>query len=164
MTTNHKTTDLKSSCSPVSATRAVVPAGTVAEVLRLQTEIVRAQNAQVQKLVDACTDVSHAAAELLRSRASTPAPSRPRKPPPPVTTHLRQFADLLANKIDATIALLTQEQRTRLGALVPAFVRASLANEPDVVATVVRWFDIAPEDIARDLATNLDTFEHRFAL
>lgn len=165
MTINRKSINIKNASPPASAPRSVVADEMVraqAEALRVQTEIVRAQSAQVQALVASYADVGHATAELLRSRASAIARQRPRRPPP-VTTHLHRFAEGRAQKTAATIALLTEEQRTRLGALVPAFTSAALANEPDVVATVVRWFDLPPEGIARDLVSNLDAFERRFA-
>jgi hypothetical protein len=127
-------------------------------------DALREQTAQIKALSEAYADMSYATAELLRSRAAAIRPRTTRKaPPPPVSTHLRRFADALADKTSATSALLTDDQRRRIGTLVPAFTCAALGNEPDVVAMVVRWLDLSPEDIAHDLTTNLDAFERRFA-
>ena len=70
---------------------------------------------------------------------------------------------LLADKATATVALLTDEQRARLGAIVPSFTSAALADEPDVIAMVAIWLDLAPDEIARDLASSIDDLERRFA-
>lgn len=134
--------------------------------LEATIEALREQRAQMKTLTDACADMGHATAELVRRAAAAQfpqaAPKAP-KPPPPVSTHLRRFASAIAEKVVATTALLTDQQRARLGALVPAFTCAALGNEPDVVAMVVHWMDLPPEAIARDMITNLDAFERRFA-
>lgn len=166
MTSNQKTMTI--TCAHTGS-QARTPLATIAaeaavETLRMQAEFLRAQNAQMQTLVDAYAEMSHATAAMLRARALACAPRRVRPAPPPVATELHQFAAVLTNKIKATIALLNEGQRARLAALVPGFVRASLANEPDVVAMVVRWLAVSPADIAHDLGTNLDAFARRFAL
>lgn len=127
-------------------------------------ETMRASAAQSQALVEAYADMGHAAAELMRRAAAARFPrARELKAPPPVSTHLRRFVNALAEKTVATIALLTDEQRARLGALVPVFTSAALANEADVVAMVVGWLDLPPEDLARELVANVDALERRFA-
>lgn len=123
-------------------------------------EALRAQTAQLKSLTDSWTDMGHATAELIRRSATARAP---RKAPPPVSIQLRQFAKVLADKVAATAEMLSDDQRARVAAIVPAFTFAVLANEPDVIALVTRWLDLAPEKISRDLASNLDAIERRFA-
>jgi len=123
-------------------------------------EALRAQTAQVKVLVDAYADMGHAAAEVVRK---TVAARNRVAPPPPVSAQLHRFATLLADKATATVALLTDEQRARLGAIVPSFTSAALADEPDVIAMVASWLDLAPDEIARDLASSIDDLERRFA-
>lgn len=134
--------------------------------LEATIEALAEHRAQMKKLTDACADMSHATAEFVRRAAAVrfpqAAPKAP-KPPPPVSTYLRRFATAIAEKVAATTALLTDQQRARLGSIVPAFTCAALGDEPDVVAMVVRWMDLPPADIAREMVTNLDAFERRFA-
>ncbi len=120
-------------------------------------EALRAQSVRLQTMADAFADMGHATAETLRSRA------RQIAPPPPVSTQLRRFVGQLARKAASTIALFTDEQRTRIGALIPGFTQAALSNEPDVVAMVMAWIDLEPADLARSLVTSLDDLERRFA-
>lgn len=124
------------------------------------SDALRAQSAQLQTMVDAYADLNHAAAELLRAKARQPAR---RVGAPPVSTQLRGFVARLANKATATIALLTGEQRARLAALVPGFTQAAFANEPDVIAMVMSWLDLPPDELARVLVASLDDLERRFA-
>jgi hypothetical protein len=129
-------------------------------------EMLRDQRAQMKTLTDACADMSRATAEYVRRAAAARFPQtapRPPKAPPPVSTHLRRFTIAIAEKVAATSALLTDEQRGRIAALVPTFACAALGNDPDVVAMVVRWMDLPPEDIAREMVANFDAFERRFA-
>lgn len=123
-------------------------------------DAVRAQSAQLQSMVDAYADLNHAAAELLRAKAR---PAVRKVAPPPVSAQLRGFVARLASNATATIALLTDEQRVRLAALVPGFTRAAFANEPEVIAMVMSWLDLASEDVARVLVASLDDLERRFA-
>lgn len=123
-------------------------------------DAVRAQSAQLQSMVDAYADLNHAAAELLRAKAR---PAARKVAPPPVSAQLRGFVARLASNATATIALLTDEQRVRLAALVPGFTRAAFANEPEVIAMVMSWLDLASEDVARVLVASLDDLERRFA-
>lgn len=133
--------------------------------MEMSMETIRLSAAQTQALVDAYADMGHAAADLMRRVAAArfPQPEKALKAPPPVSTHLRRFVKALAEKVTATIALLTDEQRTRLGALVPAFTGAALANEPDVFVMVIRWLDLPPDVLARELAASVDDLEKRFA-
>jgi hypothetical protein len=134
--------------------------------MEIASEHLREQRAQMKTLTDACAAMGHASAEYVRKAATArfpePAP-RPPKAPPPVSTYLRRFTHAIAEKVTATTALLTDDQRTRIGAIIPGFTCATLGNEPDVVALVVRWMELPPEDIARELAANLEAFERRFA-
>jgi len=123
-------------------------------------EALRAQTSQVKSLTDSWADMGHATAALMLRAATARAP---RQAPPPVSTRLRRFAKVLADKVTATAELLSDDQRARVAAIVPAFTFAVLANEPDVIALVTRWLDLAPDEIARDLASNLDAIERRFA-
>lgn len=125
------------------------------------SDALRAQSAQLQTMVDAYADLNHAAAELLRTKARLPAR---RVGLPPVSAQLRGFVARLANKATATIALLTGEQRARLAALVPGFTQAAFANEPEVIAMVMSWLDLAPDELARVLVASFDDLERRFAL
>ena len=120
-------------------------------------EALRAQSVRLQTMADAFADMGHATAEMLRSRA------RQIAPPPPVSTQLRGFVGQLARKATLTIALLTDEQQTRIGALIPAFTRAAFSNEPDVIAMVMAWLDLEPADLARALVSDLGDLERRFA-
>lgn len=120
-------------------------------------EVMRTQTAQLQTIVDGYADISHATAELLRSRA------RQIAAPPPVSAQLRGFGAMLATKAAATMSMLTQEQGQRLGALVPGFTRAALANDPDVIAMVMMWLDLEPCELARVLVASLPDLERRFA-
>jgi hypothetical protein len=128
-------------------------------------EMMRDQRAQMKTLTDACADMSRATAEYVRKAAAARFPEPPAKPkaPPPVSTHLRRFTHAIGEKVTATTALLTDEQRTRVAAILPAFTVATLSNDAEVVALVVRWMDLSPEDIARELVVSLDAFERRFA-
>lgn len=120
-------------------------------------EVMRTQSAQLQTMVDGYADISHATAELLRSRASQIAA------PPPVSAQLRRFGTMLAAKATATMSLLTKEQGQRLAVLVPSFTRAALANDPDVIAMVMMWLDLEPFELARVLVASLPDLERRFA-
>jgi hypothetical protein len=124
------------------------------------SDALRPQSAQLQTMVDAYADLNHAAAELLRAKAQ---PLARRVCLPPVSVRLRGFVAQLANKATATIALLTGEQRGRLAALVPGFTRAAFANEPEVIAMVMSWLDLAPHELARVLVASLGDLERRFA-
>jgi hypothetical protein len=120
-------------------------------------EVMRTQSAQLQTMVDGYADISHATAELLCSRA------RQIAAPPPVSSQLRGFGTMLAAKATATMSMLTKEQGQRLAVLVPSFTRAALANDPDVVATVMMWLDLEPCELARVLVASLPDLERRFA-
>ena len=120
-------------------------------------EVMRAQSAQLQTMVDAYADISHATAEVLRSR------TRQIAAPPPISAQLRGFGARLAAKASATISLLTEDQGRRLAALIPAFTRSVLANDPDVIAMVMMWLDLEPCELARVLVANLSDLERRFA-
>lgn len=120
-------------------------------------EVMRTQTAQPQTMVDSYADISHATAELLRSRA------RQIATPPPVSAQLRGFGAMLATKATATISMLTNEQGERLAVLVPGFTRAALANDPDVIAMVMMWLDLEPCELARVLVASLADLERRFA-
>lgn len=120
-----------------------------------------AQTAAMTELVDAYAGLGRAAAGVIRSTSA--ARARPVAPPPPVSSHLQRFTTELTDKIIATAAQLTEEHRARLGALVPAFTQAALQNEPDVIAKVTAWLDLAPDEIARSLVSELDELERRFA-
>jgi len=120
-------------------------------------EVMRAQSAQLQTMVDAYADISHATAEVLRSRV------RQIAAPPPISTQLRGFGARLAAKASATISLLTGDQGRRLAALIPAFTRAALANDPDVIAMVMMWLDLEPCELAGVLVASLPDLERRFA-
>lgn len=129
-------------------------------------EMLRDQRAQMKTLTDAYADMSRATADFVRKATATRFPETPPKPPkapPPVSTHLRRFTGAIAEKVTATAALLTDEQRARIVAIVPPFISATLSNDPEVVALVVRWMDLPPDDIAREMVANLGGFERRFA-
>lgn len=128
-------------------------------------EMMRDQRAQMKTLTDACADMSRATAEYVRKAAAARFPGPPPKPkaPPPVSTHLRRFTHAIGEKVAATTAMLTDDQRTRIAAIIPAFTVATLSNDPEVIALVVRWMDLPPEDIAHELVASLDAFERRFA-
>jgi hypothetical protein len=64
-------------------------------------EALRAQSAQVKALTDAYADIGRAAAELLRRTAAA---REQRTASPPVSTQLRGFAQLIADKAIATSA------------------------------------------------------------
>jgi hypothetical protein len=120
-------------------------------------EVMRTQSAQLQTMVDAYADISHATAEVLRTRA------RQIAAPPPVSAQLRGFGAMLAAKAAATMSLLTNEQGRRLAVLVPSFTRAALANDPDVIAMVMMWLDLEPCELARVLVASLPDLARRFA-
>jgi hypothetical protein len=133
--------------------------------IEVAIEHLREQRALMKTLTDACAAMGHASAEYMRNAAGArlPAAPRPPKAPPPVSTHLRRFTQAIAEKVTATAALLTDDRRVRITAIIPGFTRAAVGNEPDVVALVVRWMDLPPEDIARELVADLDAFERSFA-
>jgi hypothetical protein len=126
-------------------------------------EALREHRSQMKTLTDACADMGHATAELVRKGAAARFPQRAPKAPPPVSTHLRRFTNAIAEKVHAITELLTDEQRTRIGAIAPSFISAALGNEPDVVAMVMRWMDLHPDEIVREMITNLDSLERSFA-
>jgi hypothetical protein len=103
----------------------------------------------------------------MRRRASELSKRRRRRDhqamPPPVANLLHGFTRALADKIDAISAQLPSGVRERLRALVPGVVRATVANDPDVVQLFAMLLAATPDEVARWLVEQVDLLEQRFA-
>lgn len=83
--------------------------------------------------------------------------------PPPVASLLHGFSRALADKVDAIRARLPDETRSRLSAVMPGFVRAILANDPDVVQLFAALLAATADEASQWLVDQVDLVEHRFA-
>lgn len=83
--------------------------------------------------------------------------------PPPVAGLLHGFARALADKVDAISLRLPDEARERLRALAPGFVRATAANDPDVIQLFAMLLAATPDEAAHLLVEQVDLLEQRFA-
>ena len=83
--------------------------------------------------------------------------------PPAVASMLHGFTRALADKLDAISMRLPDEVRERLRAIAPGFVRATVANDPDVVQLFAMVLAATPDEAARWLVEQVDLVEQRFA-
>lgn len=83
--------------------------------------------------------------------------------PPPVAGLLHGFARALADKVEAMSALLPDDIRERLRMIAPGFIRATLANDSDVIQLFAMLLAAEPEEAARWLIEQVDLLEQRFA-
>ena len=83
--------------------------------------------------------------------------------PPPVAGLLHGFARALADKVEAISAQLPDDIRERLRVIAPGFVRATLANDPDVVQLFAMLLATKPDEAAGWLVEQVDLLEQRFA-
>jgi hypothetical protein len=118
------------------------------------SEMIQAFNVQFQQAIDA---LQNATARVQRKRARRP------KPPAPIAGMLHGFAREVAAKVNAIAALLSPEERERLRAAAPGFVRGVLANDPDVVRLVQVVLGGSPGAAAFCISYYLPILEQRFA-
>jgi len=132
------------------------------ETLRVQaSEMIRAFNEQFQQAIDA---MQAATERLQRERAQPKAPRRAApNSPAPVAAMLHGYARELAAKVNAIAALLSPDERERLRAVAPGFVRGVLANDPDVVRLVQVVLTGSPGAAAFCITYYLPIIEQKFA-
>jgi len=111
------------------------------------------------RFVDEATSAMHRkAARITKQRAGTKA-----KPTAPIARELHGYAQIIANHVDAIAARLEPSERERVLAVMPGFLRAITASEPDVVTLVQALLQATPETVALWLRANLELIERRFA-
>jgi hypothetical protein len=124
-------------------------------------------NAATRDIVVGATALMDEVIAAMRRRAAELRKQRRRREraamPPPVASMLHGFTRALADKIDAISARLSNEVRERLSAIGPGFVRATVANDPDVVQLFAMLLAATPDEAAHWLIEQVDLLEERFA-
>lgn len=129
------------------------------ETLTVNTETTRDIVAGATALMDeVIAAMRRRAAELSKQRVRRRAAM-----PPPVAGLLHGFARALADKVEAITALLPDDIRERLRVIAPGFVRATLANDADVIQLFALLLAAEPGEAARWLVEQVDLLEQRFA-
>ena len=119
-------------------------------------EIVSGATALMDEVI---TAMRRRAAQLSRQRARRARAAMP----PPVAGLLHGFTRALADKVDAISGRLPDEVRERLRAIAPGFIRATVANDADVVQLFAMLLAAEPDDAAGWLVEQIDLLEQRFA-
>lgn len=131
------------------------------------TAVLAANTKMTRDIVEGATALMDDVIAAMRRRAAQLAKQRARRQqaamPPPVARLLHGFARALAEKIDAIRARVPDEIRERLRVIFPGFVRATLANDPDVVQLFALLLTATPDDAAQWLVEQVNLLERRFA-
>jgi hypothetical protein len=124
---------------------------------------------QLQPAIDAMIQAMRRKATQIRQRHACEV-ERARRPkgatpslPAPITAFLTGFVEALTTKFEAIAAALTPEERARLRAIAPGFIRAVLHDESDVRAMVGLLLQMEPWLAAMIISAYLPDFERRFA-
>lgn len=128
--------------------------------LAVSTETTRDIVAGATALMDqVIAAMQRRAAQLSKHHASR----RRAAMPPPVASMLHGFARALADKVEAISVRLPDEVRERLRLVAPGFVRATVANDPDVIQLFAMLLAVTPDEGAHWLVEQVDRLEQRFA-
>jgi hypothetical protein len=126
-----------------------------------------ASNKTTREIVAGATAMMDEVITAMRRHAEQLAKRHARRPrpvmPPPVASLLHGFSRALADKLDAISTRLPDKVRERLRLVAPGFIRAVLANDPDVVQLFAMLLVATPGEAARWLADQVDLLEQRFA-
>lgn len=129
---------------------------TLATSAQATREVVAGATALMDEVIAA---MRRRAAQLSRERARRTRTAMP----PPVASLLHGFSRALADMVDAISKRLPDTIRARLRAIAPGFIRATVANDPDVVQLFAMLLAAEPDEAARWLVEQIDLLEQRFA-
>lgn len=134
--------------------------------MKSSSETLTVNSDTTRDIVAGATALMDEVIAAMRRRAAQLSKQRVRRRaamPPPVAGLLHGFARTLADKVEAITALLPDDIRERLRVIAPGFVRATLANDPDVVQLFAMLLATEPDEAARWLVEQVDLLEQRFA-